>query len=115
MSREWESAVTEPSYRLRCLLIAAETDLALFAALRDAESTGRPLGSDDFVAEMERLTGRRLQRRKPGASRTRGQNNWNFGISEIGKVSSYSDVLMKSYIGIMSVTLSAMRRTMLRP
>ena len=34
-------------------LIGLETDQIPFAALREAESTGRPLGSDDFVAELE--------------------------------------------------------------
>jgi len=32
-------------------LLGMATDLAMFAALRDAESTGRPLGSGAFVAE----------------------------------------------------------------
>jgi hypothetical protein len=35
-----------------------DTDFALFVALRDAEGTGRPLGSNQFVAELERLTDR---------------------------------------------------------
>src|SRR5258707_2858877 len=46
-------------------LMASETDVSLFAALRDAEGTGRPLGSDELVKELERLTGRRLHRQKP--------------------------------------------------
>jgi putative transposase len=47
-------------------LIDGEPDYSLFTALRDAEGTGRPLGSDEFLAALERLTGRRLQRRQPG-------------------------------------------------
>ena len=47
-------------------LIGPETGQIPFAAPRAAESTGRPLGCDDFVAELERLTGRCLRRRKPG-------------------------------------------------
>jgi len=35
-------------------------------ALRRSERTGRPLGSDDFIATLERLAERRLRKRKPG-------------------------------------------------
>ena len=38
-------------------LIEGEPDHSFFAALRDAEGTGRPLGSNELVAELERLTG----------------------------------------------------------
>ncbi|MBW1637467.1 MAG: transposase [Deltaproteobacteria bacterium] len=34
--------------------------------LRSHERTGRPLGSDDFVTMLERLTSRTLKKRKPG-------------------------------------------------
>ena len=34
--------------------------------LRAAEATGRPLGSDEFVAQRERHMQRRLRRQKPG-------------------------------------------------
>jgi putative transposase len=37
-----------------------------FAALRAAETTGRPLGTADFVADLERLLGRPIARRAPG-------------------------------------------------
>jgi len=37
-----------------------------FTALRRAEATGRPLGADDFVADLERLLGRPIARRAPG-------------------------------------------------
>lgn len=47
-------------------LVEGETDRTAFAALRAAESTGRALGSNDFVATLERITGRRLQLQKPG-------------------------------------------------
>src|ERR1700736_2443259 len=47
-------------------LIESETDRMALAALRAAESTGRALGSNDFVAALERITGRRLQPQKPG-------------------------------------------------
>ena len=58
------------------VLIGLETDQIPFAALREAESTGLPLGSDDFVVELERLTGRRLRRRKPGRKSSE-RSNWN--------------------------------------
>jgi putative transposase len=37
--------------------------------LRNHQSTGRPLGSDDFVEEMERRSGRRLRPGKAGRPR----------------------------------------------
>ena len=37
-----------------------------FTELRRAEATGRPLGTADFVAELERLLGRPIARRAPG-------------------------------------------------
>ncbi len=37
--------------------------------IRRHERTGRPLGSAGFVAELERLTGRQLTKRRPGPKR----------------------------------------------
>jgi len=37
-----------------------------FASLRAAETTGRPLGTADFVAGLERRLGRPIARRAPG-------------------------------------------------
>src|SRR5438093_658696 len=34
--------------------------------IRMATRTGRPLGTDDFVRQLEKLTGRSLRPRKPG-------------------------------------------------
>jgi putative transposase len=47
-------------------LIADETDDAGFAALRAAEQTGRPLGTEDFISGLERILGRPIARRAPG-------------------------------------------------
>jgi len=44
-------------------LLASEPETDLFARLRAAESIGRPLGNDRFLARLERLTRRTL---KPG-------------------------------------------------
>jgi putative transposase len=44
-------------------LLASEPEADLFAALRAAESIGRPLGDDRFLGRLERRTGRVL---KPG-------------------------------------------------
>ena len=44
-------------------LLAAATDTEMEGRLRAAETIGRPLGDDRFVARLERLTGRTL---KPG-------------------------------------------------
>lgn len=40
---------------------------SLTAALKQAERTGRPLGSDKFVAELENKLGRMLKKSKPGS------------------------------------------------
>jgi putative transposase len=37
-----------------------------FRGLRDAESTGRPLGTPEFVAGLEAVLGRKIARRAPG-------------------------------------------------
>ena len=46
-------------------LIDTEPEEIALARLRAAETTGRPLGSDDFVTEIEGLLQRTLRRRKP--------------------------------------------------
>jgi putative transposase len=47
-------------------LLAAEPDADAFARLRAAESVGRPLGDDRFLARLERTTRRGLKPRKRG-------------------------------------------------
>jgi hypothetical protein len=49
-----------------CDLIDSEDDRLAFAALRASETTGRALGSSDFIATLECATGRRLRPKKPG-------------------------------------------------
>jgi putative transposase len=44
----------------------SDGDREAFAALRAAETSGRALGSSEFVATLERLTGHRLRPRTPG-------------------------------------------------
>jgi putative transposase len=44
----------------------SDGDRLAFAALRAAESSGRVLGSSEFVAALERANGRRLRPKKPG-------------------------------------------------
>jgi putative transposase len=34
--------------------------------IKSSTKTGRPVGSDDFVKKIEKLTGRLLQRKRPG-------------------------------------------------
>jgi hypothetical protein len=67
--------------------MTADTDVSLFAALRDAEGTGRPFGSEEFVTELERLTGRRLRRQKPGRKPNEQSAELELGIGTICKVS----------------------------
>ena len=47
-------------------LLATEPEADLFDALRSAESIGRPLGDDRFLARVERQTGRVLKPAKRG-------------------------------------------------
>jgi putative transposase len=47
-------------------LVRTETEDAAFTALRAAEQTGRPLGTADFVADLEQRLGRPIARRAPG-------------------------------------------------
>ena len=51
---------------LAALLRSSGEDETAFAALRGAETTGRPLGNADFIAGLERLLGRTIARRAPG-------------------------------------------------
>jgi putative transposase len=51
-------------------LIADQADEAGFATLRAAEHTGRPLGTQDFIAGLEPMLGRRIARRAPGRKPT---------------------------------------------
>ncbi len=59
----WRSRFDGNSWKefLKEDLVASETDL-----IRIATSTGRPLGTDDFVRQLEKLTGRSLRPQKPG-------------------------------------------------
>ena len=71
-------------------LIGLETGQIPFAAPRAAESTGRPLGCDDFVAELARLTGRYLRPKMPGRKSRERAEQLEFGLSDMGKVSPVS-------------------------
>jgi putative transposase len=54
--------------------LALGVEEAEAAALRHHQRTGRPLGSDDFIAGLETLVGRFLRKRKPGP-KTKGRPN----------------------------------------
>jgi putative transposase len=47
-------------------LIATEPDDPAFAAIRAAETTGRPLATTAFIADLEQRLGRPIARRAPG-------------------------------------------------
>lgn len=50
-------------------LLEGAGDEPAFAALRQAEGTGRPLGAPEFVAGLERIPGRPIAKRAPGRKR----------------------------------------------
>jgi len=52
------------------LLQCGQGDDARFAALRDSEGNGRPLGNAEFIAGLERVLGRKIARRAPGRKPT---------------------------------------------
>lgn len=47
-------------------LIAGDDDATAVGRLRTAETTGRPVGTAEFVADMELRLGRPIARRAPG-------------------------------------------------
>jgi REP element-mobilizing transposase RayT len=51
-------------------------------ALRSAEGAGRPLGSADFVADLERPVGQRLRRRRPGRKPEERVDQLELGIDD---------------------------------
>jgi putative transposase len=48
--------------------LSRKQDGSAMDALRAAKTTGRPLGSADFIASLERSLGRKLARGRPGPS-----------------------------------------------
>ena len=56
-------------------LLASEPEDDLFERLRAAESIGRPLGDDRFLARLERSTGRSLKAGKRGPKPTEPEKN----------------------------------------
>src|SRR3954466_3895169 len=56
-------------------LIASEPEADLFDRLRAAESIGRPLGDDRFLARIERRTGRALKPGKRGPKPAEGEDD----------------------------------------
>lgn len=59
-------AVLERVPRFADLLEPEAANDPAFAAIRKAETTGRPLGAPEFVLSLERRLDRKLARRKPG-------------------------------------------------
>jgi putative transposase len=53
------------------LLETTESEKDIFVMKR-ATHTGRPVGSRDFVKKIEKITGRTLQRQKPGPKKSKG-------------------------------------------
>ena len=71
-------------------LIGIEGEPTALVRLRAAESTGRPLGTDDFLKLLERRLGRALRPRKPGPKprpdaprRQLGMGIWEMGVTVI--------------------------------
>jgi len=43
-----------------------DIDTETIAVFRKYERTGRPIGDDDFIEKVEKITGRQVKARKPG-------------------------------------------------
>jgi putative transposase len=56
-------------------LLATEPEADLSERLRAAESIGRPLGNDRFLARLERSTGRSLKSGKRGPKQSEPERN----------------------------------------
>jgi putative transposase len=56
-------------------LLASEEEADLFASLRAAETIGRPLGDDRFLARVEKRTGRILKAGKRGPKPSAPENS----------------------------------------
>jgi putative transposase len=56
-------------------LLRTDADDPAFAGLRAAEATGRPLGTPDVVADLERRLGRPIARRAPGSKPSMRDSN----------------------------------------
>jgi hypothetical protein len=54
-------------------LIEGDAERPAFAAIRAAETTGRPLCAADFVADLERVLGRPIARRSPSRKPARAE------------------------------------------
>ena len=54
--------------------LAGDEDEPASQALRAAETTGHPLGNETFIAELERILGRKLARGRPGPKPKVGGN-----------------------------------------
>jgi len=51
-------------------------EIKAFTALRLGETTGRPVGAEDWLKELEKQTGKQILRGKPGPKNTdKGKNN----------------------------------------
>nr|VFK23064.1 MAG: hypothetical protein BECKLFY1418C_GA0070996_113313 [Candidatus Kentron sp. LFY] len=52
------------------LLGLSTEDVTAFKSLRQSETTGRPLGNEQWIEKLERLTGRALKPRKRGPKKS---------------------------------------------
>lgn len=48
-----------------------EMESGQYTAIRSHEKTGRPLGSDEFLEKLEKITARSLKKKKPGPKRSK--------------------------------------------
>jgi putative transposase len=55
--------------------LGSEEDQQATRALRIAETTGRPVGSSEWIEQLERVSGRSLARRKPGPKTREDKRN----------------------------------------
>ncbi len=57
------------------LVATRAEDERVFASIRAAEGTGRPLGNAQFIEGLKRILGRQIARRAPGRKRKSASND----------------------------------------
>jgi putative transposase len=72
--------------------VGQEEDEKSLRQLREYTSTGRPLGDDAFLKQLEKISGRQLTRKKPGRKSGNGVTGTDFGGGKSGNEVTVTDL-----------------------